>query len=220
MSASLLSALSKVPMRIRSPKTLNGSFEDISMKAVPDKPALSTPHAVMDKNKWKSERDKKIESVIDSVLEQTVSDEAIPSKVRKVLSGKHFLTDSDGSPNLNSFHEYDHFLLQSENPPLAGSDEIKAEYDHDKLILTKSDEDRARFRAIVSSMITKSASNDSGLDCLVCGKQFTGMNPKTSVTSHVDHMHTDHLLHKCHVCGVIKNTSIGLTKHFKLHRMV
>ena len=89
-----------------------------------------------------------------------------------------------------------------------------------KQILTKSDEDRARFRTIVDGMITRNASND-GYMCLMCGREFPGQqtNAKKNATSHVDHIHTDHLLHKCHICDVIVKTSDSLTRHIgKFHK--
>jgi len=41
---------------------------------------------------------------------------------------------------------------------------------------------------------------------------FTGKNAKANA-SHVDHIHTNHILHKCLVCGTILKTSDALTRH-------
>ena len=97
--------------------------------------------------------------------------------------------------------------------------ENNIKYDNEnKIILTTSDEDKAKFQLIVEGMIRKNSPGES-YKCLMCNRAFDGSHAKRHAISHVDHKHTDNVRHKCHICDLILKTRDVLTRHIgKLHK--
>jgi len=227
-------------VKVRTPQSINNTcFEEIVIDDDDDDEVVNDTENLANESlkntqdtkkelKRKKESDKRIENAIDSVIRQSVT-----PKVRKISSNENSsqgLVDSDGAPILNP---------ESEDGEVQVFGEVQVKNDDSfevvlgdgidwdqKEILTKSVADKARFRAIVDAMITKRNSDPScreedGFMCLMCGKEFPGnqANPKKNAVSHCDHNHTDHILHKCHICDLIVKTSDALTRHIgKFHK--
>jgi len=86
-----------------------------------------------------------------------------------------------------------------------------------KIILTRSKEDQVKLREIFDSFSkSKMKGSKTAWECTKCNRDFTN---KRYVDSHIDFKHTDHILHKCLECGMIRKSNDALTRHMgKLHK--
>jgi len=82
-----------------------------------------------------------------------------------------------------------------------------------KTILTRSEEDKKIYREILQTKIKQCNDDTRDWECKECLRRFTGKTPKRHAESHVDHIHTDDILHKCVICNNIFNTQDRLIRH-------
>jgi len=86
--------------------------------------------------------------------------------------------------------------------------------------MTNLPEDRAKLRDIWDTLVApEDIDGEIVYSCLCCEKTFKGKSAKSNAWSHVDHNHTPHIEHKCHMCDFTSKSNDGVSRHIsKTHK--
>jgi len=103
-------------------------------------------------------------------------------------------------------------------PPF--SSPIKSASPSGRRVLTNLPHDRAKLRDIWDTLVAaEDIEGEVVYSCLHCEKTFRGKSAKSNAWSHVDHNHTPHIEHKCHICDFTSKSNDGISRHIsKIHR--
>ena len=90
----------------------------------------------------------------------------------------------------------------------------------DRCVMTNLPHDRAKLRDIWDTLVaSEDVEGEVVYSCLCCEKTFRGKSAKSNSWSHVDHNHTPHIEHKCHMCDFISKSNDGISRHIsKIHK--
>ena len=103
-------------------------------------------------------------------------------------------------------------------PPQAASPEKYSP--DDGSVMTNLPHDRAKLRDIWDTLVApEDIEGEIVYSCLCCEKTFKGKSAKSNAWSHVDHNHTPHIEHKCHICDFTSKSNDGVSRHIsKSHK--
>ena len=90
----------------------------------------------------------------------------------------------------------------------------------DRYVMTNLPQDRSKLRDIWELLVApEDVNGEEVYSCLSCDRRFRGKSAKHHAWSHVDHIHTPHINHKCHVCHFISQSNECLRRHItKVHK--
>lgn len=90
----------------------------------------------------------------------------------------------------------------------------------DREVMTNLPHDRAKLRDIWDTLVApEDIEGEIVYSCLCCEKTFKGKSAKSNAWSHVDHNHTPHIEHKCHMCDFTSKSNDGISRHIsKIHK--
>lgn len=105
----------------------------------------------------------------------------------------------------------------------AGPDPVLSPDDYspgDRSVMTNLPHDRAKLRDIWDTLVAPDdIEGEIVYSCLCCEKTFKGKSAKSNAWSHVDHNHTPHIEHKCHICEFTSKSNDGISRHIsKIHK--
>jgi len=148
---------------------------------------------------------KKMNDVIDDVIVNAV--QASP------VNGKLQVHDESSEGHRNNFSSGT--LQDNEIDEVVIDDDDDDEFYAGKIIITRSDEDRKKYRSILDGMVKQNPDDLLLWECLECDRKFTGKCSRSNAMSHVDHIHTGHILHRCPECGMMCKNNDALTRHIQ-----